>query len=98
MFVINIENLQKLKCQIFFKKTLNLSIVCCKCDHEYKKIWQEEDSTEILRVLDLITNIEEYQNLYNHVICKLNKLYKHKSRTQLEKYRWNKKLFNKKNE
>ena len=31
-----------------------------------KKIFKEE-STEILKILGLITNIEEYQKIYNHV-------------------------------
>ena len=30
------------------------------------KIYKEEDSIETLKILDLITNIEEYQKLYNH--------------------------------
>ena len=42
-----------------FKKTLSLSIVH-KCGHEYKKIFKEE-SIEILKILGLINNIEEYQ-------------------------------------
>ena len=66
MFVINIENLKTLKYHIFLK-TLDLFTVCCKCGHECKKICKEEESMEILKILDLITNIEEYQKLYNHV-------------------------------
>ena len=39
-----------------------LSIVFRKCGHEYKKIFkEEEESIEILKILDLIVNIEEYQ-------------------------------------
>ena len=30
------------------------------------KIYKEEDSIETLKILDLITNIKEYQKLYNH--------------------------------
>ena len=52
---------------IFKKKTFYLSIVYSKCGHEYKKIFREEDSIEILKVLGLINNIEEYQKIYNHV-------------------------------
>ena len=65
MFAINIENLRTLKYQIFFKKT-DLSIVYSKCGHGYKKIFKEEDLTEILNIFGLITNIEEYQKLYNN--------------------------------
>ena len=50
-----------------FKKTLSLSIVHSKCGHEYNKIFKEEESVKILNLLDLITNIEEYQKIYNHV-------------------------------
>ena len=32
-----------------------------------KKIFKKEDSFEILKVLGLITIIEKYQKLYNHV-------------------------------
>ena len=31
------------------------------------KIFKEEESIEILKILGLITNIEEYQKIYNHV-------------------------------
>ena len=65
MFAIKIENLKKLKLY-FFKKTLNLSIVYSKCGREYKKIFKEEQSIEILKTLGLIDNIEEYQKIYNH--------------------------------
>ena len=50
-----------------FKKLLSLSIVYSKCSHEYKKVFKEEESIEILKILGLINNIEEYQKVYNHV-------------------------------
>ena len=56
MFEMNIENLKTLKYQIFFKNTLGLSIVSSKCGHEYKKIFKEGESIEILKILGLITN------------------------------------------
>ena len=49
------------------KKRLRLSIVYSKCGHEYKKICEEEESIEILKILGLIPNIEEYQEIYNHI-------------------------------
>ena len=49
-----------------FKKALRLFIVYSKCSHEYEKIFEEE-SIEILKILCLITNIEEYQKICNHV-------------------------------
>ena len=87
MLPINIENLKKLKYYIFFKKTLNLYIVYSKCYHEYKKIFKEEQSIEILKIIGLISNTEELQKIYNHAFRK------HKSRIQTKKNRY-KKLFN----
>ena len=39
------------------KKTLVLSIVCSKCNNEDEKIFKEEESIEILKILFLIENI-----------------------------------------
>ena len=59
---------------IFYKKFLFSSILN-KCESEYeKKKIMEEESVEILKILGLITNMEKYQKIYNHV-CR-----KHKSR------------------
>ena len=55
------------KISYFFKKTLGLYIVCNKRRHEYKKRFKEEGSIEILEIVGLITNIEEYQKMYDHV-------------------------------
>ena len=70
MFVINIEKLKTLKYHIFFKKT-DLSIVCGKCGHEYKRKYlkfKEEELVEILKIPGLITNLENiiYKKIYNH--------------------------------
>ena len=40
-----------------FAKTLVLSIICSKCENEDEKIFKEEESIEILKVLSLIKNI-----------------------------------------
>ena len=37
---------------IYLKKTLDLSIIYSKCSHEYKKIFKEEDSIQILKIID----------------------------------------------
>ena len=66
MFVINIENSKKTKISYISKKTLSLSIVYSKCGHEYKTIFKEEESIEILKMLGLSNNIEECQKIYNH--------------------------------
>ena len=38
-------------------KTLVLSIICSKCKNENEKIFKEEESFEILKILGLIENI-----------------------------------------
>ena len=43
-------------------KTLLLSNVCNKCESEDEKIFVEQESVEMLKVLDLINNIEKYKN------------------------------------
>ena len=48
------------------KITLSIFIVYSNCGHEYEKIVKEE-KIEILKILGLINNIEEYQKIYNHV-------------------------------
>ena len=69
------------KISYIFRKSLDLSIVYDQCGHEYKKIFKEEESIEMLKSLSLITSIEIYQKIYNHIWRK------HKSRIQTVKYR-----------
>ena len=57
---------KKTKISYIFKKTLSLSIVYSKCGREYEKIFKEEESIEILKILGLIINIEE-RRANNHV-------------------------------
>ena len=52
----------------FFKKVL--SIVYSKCVQEYKTIFKEEESVEILKIPGLIARIGEYQKIYNHDVKK----------------------------
>ena len=61
-FVVSKENLKNLKYHTSSKKTV-LSIICSKCKNENEKIFKEEDSIEILKILGLINNIEEYQKI-----------------------------------
>ena len=42
------------------EKTLVLSIICSKCKKENEKVFKEEDSTEIIKILGLFYNIKEY--------------------------------------
>ena len=45
----------------------SLSVVYSNCRHEYEKIFKVKESTEILIILGLINNIEQYQKIYNNV-------------------------------
>ena len=61
MFVVNIKNLKTLKYHTFFLKKVVISIIFSKCSSKDEKICKEEESIEILKILNLIINIEEYQ-------------------------------------
>ena len=52
---------------LYIISIISLSIAYSKCGHEYEKMLKEEESIEILKILGLITNIEGYQKIYNHV-------------------------------
>ena len=51
----------------FFKKTLNLYIIFSKYGHEYEKIFVEEESIDILKILGSINNIEKNQKIQHHL-------------------------------
>ena len=40
------------------KKALVLSIIWCECENQDEKIFKEKESTEILKLLGLIKNIQ----------------------------------------
>ena len=61
LFVVSIENVNNLNI-IPLEKTV-LSIICSGCKIEDEKIFKKEESIEILKVLGLIDNIEEYQEV-----------------------------------
>ena len=48
---------EKPKISYILEKTLILSIICSKCKNEDEKIFKEEESIEILKILGLIENI-----------------------------------------
>ena len=48
---------ENLKISSIFEKALVLSIICSKCGNEDEKIFKEEESTEILKILGLTENI-----------------------------------------
>ena len=45
---------EKPKISYIFEKTLVLSIICSECENEDEKMFKEEESTEILKILGLI--------------------------------------------
>ena len=47
----------KPKISYLLEKTLVLSIICSKCKNEDEKIFKEEESIEILKIVGLIENI-----------------------------------------
>ena len=51
------RKLEKPKISYLLEKILVLSIICSKCKNEDEKIFKEEDSIEILKILGLIENI-----------------------------------------
>ena len=51
------RKLEKSKIQYFLEKTIFLSIICSKYKNEDEKLFKEEESTEILKILGLIGNI-----------------------------------------
>ena len=51
------RKLEKPKLSYLLEKTLLLSIICSKCKNEDEKLFKEEESIEILKILGLIGNI-----------------------------------------
>ena len=50
-------SIEKPKISYLLERTLALSIVCSKWKNEDGKLFKEEESTEILKILGLIENI-----------------------------------------
>ena len=48
---------EKPKISYLLEKTVVLSIICSKCKNEDEELFKEEESIEILKILDLIENI-----------------------------------------
>ena len=79
--VKSIKNWKSIKYHIFCYKTLLLSSICSKCGSADEEIFMEGESIEILKILNLINNRENYQKIYN------NLWKKRKSRIQRAKNR-----------
>ena len=45
------------------EKALVLSIICSNCKNEDEKIFKEEESMEISKIIGIINNIEVYQEI-----------------------------------
>ena len=54
---------EKPKISYLLEKTLVLSIICSKCKNEDEKIFKEEESIQILKILGLNNYIEQYQKI-----------------------------------
>ena len=52
---------EKPKISYLLEKTLVVSIICNKCENKDEKIFKGEESIEMLKILELINNTEEYQ-------------------------------------
>ena len=52
----NYRKFEKPKISYVLEKTV-LSMICSKCKHEDEKIFKEEESIEILKIIGLIENI-----------------------------------------
>ena len=48
---------EKPKISYIFEEILVLSIICSNCENEDEKIFKEEESIEILKIIGLIENI-----------------------------------------
>ena len=60
--VVSIENIKPLKYHMFFiKHYYVLSVIRDNWGSNDEKLFKEEESTEILEILGLIDNMEEYQ-------------------------------------
>ena len=53
----NYRKSEKPKIPYFLEKTLVLFTICVKCKNEEEKIFKEEESIQILKILGLIENI-----------------------------------------
>ena len=65
-WVVCNKNLEKPKGSDLLEKALVLVIICSKCKNEDEKIFKEEKSLVILKIIRLINNIDEYQKLKSH--------------------------------
>ena len=53
---------KKSKISYIFKKTLVISVIWSKCKNEVEKIFKEEESIEILKIIGLIKKYNYFRN------------------------------------
>ena len=54
---------RKLKKKKIIKKTLVFSLICSKCKNEHEKLFKEEQSIEILKIIGLIEIYNYFKNM-----------------------------------
>ena len=54
---------KKSKISYIFKKTLVISVIWSKCKNEVEKIFKEEESIEILKIIGLIKKYNYFRNM-----------------------------------
>ena len=54
---------RKLKKKKIIKKTLVFSLICSKCKNEHEKLFKEEESIEILKIIGLIEIYNYFKNM-----------------------------------
>ena len=55
--MVRIKKFENRKILYLLEKTLVLSIICNKCKNKDEKLFKEEESIEMLKILGLIENI-----------------------------------------
>ena len=66
LFAANRKNSETLKYHKFSKqKKLVFSLTCSQCGSKDEKIFKKEESIKAMKILGLISNIEQYQNKYD---------------------------------
>ena len=61
--MVSIENLKKPKISYLLEKTLVFPIICSKCKNEDEKLFKEEESIEILKILGLLKIYNYFKNM-----------------------------------
>ena len=77
---------RKLKITKILYIYIYIHIVYSKCDRGYEKIFKEEKSIEISKILGLINYIEEYKKIYNHDWRKMRQKFRMKNTDEWRNY------------